>query len=42
VLTAEPVKIGEAHTAAGAGRDIFSCPRHLPLYQTPEQTEQAS
>lgn len=31
-LTREPVKIGEAYASAGAGRDIFACPRHAPRY----------
>jgi hypothetical protein len=42
VLTDQPVKVGEAHTPAGVGTDIYSCPRHLPLYQPNEWTEQAS
>lgn len=32
VLTDEPIKIGEAHTAAGVGEDIYCCRQHLPLY----------
>ncbi|GHB55208.1 hypothetical protein GCM10010331_48770 [Streptomyces xanthochromogenes] len=41
-LTDEPVKVGEVHTPAGVGAVIYSCPRHLPLYQTIERTEQVS
>jgi hypothetical protein len=40
VLTDEPVKVGEAHTAAGVGEDVYCCRQHLPLHHPIERTEQ--
>lgn len=31
-LTREPIKVGEAYAAAGAGRDVYACPRHAGQY----------
>ena len=33
-LTAQPVRVGEVHTASGAGRDLYACRKHAQRYET--------
>ncbi|AYG80360.1 hypothetical protein DWB77_02491 [Streptomyces hundungensis] len=42
VLTDEPIKVGEVHTPAGVGAEVFSCPQHLPLYRAQDEMGPAS
>lgn len=31
-VTHRPIKVGEAYASAGAGRDVYACPRHAGRY----------
>jgi hypothetical protein len=31
-ITHQPIKVGEAWAAAGAGRTVYACPDHAPRY----------
>jgi hypothetical protein len=31
-ITRQPIRIGEAWAAGGAGRTVYACPEHAPRY----------